>query len=69
MVTAGGGLAAGKIDADIAVNEGESQVASAEQEMANKMRQKASELIQSLFNILQNIAQVDYQTMTAIGRV
>lgn len=69
MGTAGGNLAAGKLDADIAIIEGESQVASAEQEMANKLRQKASELIQSLFNILQGMSQVDYQTMTAIGRV
>lgn len=68
LMKAGGNLGAGLIDARNAELDGESQVASANMDIANKMRQKAVELLQHLLSMLQGMSQADYQTMTTIGR-
>lgn len=67
-VNAVGTYISGMIDAEIAIKDGESQVAQMNKEIADKMRQKATELIQACLQLLQSMAQADYQTMTAIGR-
>ncbi|MCK5099137.1 MAG: hypothetical protein KAR45_13600, partial [Desulfobacteraceae bacterium] len=64
-----GGLITGLIDANIALLDGESQVASTNKDIADKLRQKATELMQSCLKLLESMSQADYQTMTAIGRV
>ncbi len=64
-----GGLITGMYDADIAIKDGESQVANINKETSDKLKQKASELIQNCISMLQSMSQADYQTMTAIGRV
>jgi len=68
-VNAVGGLLTGMKDADIAVNEGESQAAGIKKDAAASRKQKLAELIAAAQNILQAISQADNQTMTAIGRV
>ncbi|MDD9303410.1 MAG: hypothetical protein HUK40_14145 [Desulfobacter sp.] len=67
-VNAVAGLATGHIDAHIAELDGESQVAQANKELADKMRQKVGDLISNLINMLQSMSQTDYQTMITIGR-
>lgn len=64
-----GGFISGMIDAKIAIKDGESQVAGIQKDTADKLRQKAGELVQAVMNLLQAMNQADYQTMTAIGRV
>jgi ribosomal protein L11 len=64
-----GGTISGMFDAEIAIKDGESQVANIHKETSDKLRQKASELIQNCISMLQSMSQADYQTMTAIGRV
>jgi hypothetical protein len=68
-VNALGGIITGMYDADIAIKDGESQVANINKETSDKLRQKATELIQNCISMLQSMSQADYQTMTAIGRV
>ena len=64
-----GGTISGMFDAEIAIKDGESQVANIQKETSDKLRQKATELIQNCISMLQSMSQADYQTMTAIGRV
>ncbi|MBI9092601.1 MAG: hypothetical protein JEZ12_25575 [Desulfobacterium sp.] len=68
VVNSVAGLLTGMIDAEIAIKDGESQVAGIQKETADKLRQKVGELIQACMNLLQAMNQADYQTMTAIGR-
>ena len=63
-----GGCITGFIDADIAINEGKSQMLSTMKDANSQLRQKAIEVIQTCIQMLQSLAQADYQTMTAIGR-
>lgn len=64
-----GSLFTGLTDAEIAIKEGKSQTTSINKETADKMRQKATELLQACMQLLQSMSQADYQTMTTIGRV
>jgi hypothetical protein len=64
-----GGLVSGLFDADIAIKDGESQAAGMRKDTTDKLRQKATELVQAMMTLLQSVSQADYQTMTAIGRV
>ncbi|MBF0201651.1 MAG: hypothetical protein HQK66_10130 [Desulfamplus sp.] len=59
----------GHIDANIALTDGKSQVTSIDKDTADKMRQKSGEMVQACLQLLQAMAQADYQTMTAIGRI
>ena len=64
-----GGFIAAQMDAEMALIDGETQVANITKETADKLRQKAAELIQACMQLMQNISQADYQTMTTIGRI
>ncbi|WP_022665964.1 hypothetical protein [Desulfospira joergensenii] len=60
------GLWTGLIDADIAEIEGKSQVASINKDTADKLKAKAEELIKTMINLLQTIAQAKHGVLTSI---
>ena len=66
MVNAGGQAWAGLIDADIALLDGESQVAGMNKETRDKLKAKAEEVIKTLMNLLMTIAQAKQGVLTKI---